>query len=57
MVLGSGLVEKFHPVLDVLLHLQFFIIELFLEQFGTILNERVSVYQVALTAMSHFDYF
>ena len=57
MVLCPCFIEQFHPDFDVLLNLQFFLFQIFLQQFGAIFDEHVSIEKIILAPVSNVDYF
>jgi hypothetical protein len=51
MIFCSGFIQQFHPCFDVLFNLDFFLFKVFLEQFGTVFDQQVSVEQIGLTSV------
>ena len=55
MIVCSSLIELLHFALNALLDLRSFLVQLSLEQFGTVLNKNIATHEVELTCMGYLD--
>jgi hypothetical protein len=56
MIVRPGLIELLHLALYTLFDLRPLLVQLPLQQFGTVLNQDVTTHQVELASVSHLDY-